>query len=208
MSFIGPGSEWFWTAASGIVLAVTFLAIYRQLRLQASQAAVEQTEAVMREFFSERLLGHQLALLLALKAGVDPAYLPDGSAAAIYNYWSKLGQLAKARHVDLKNIGGMAGIGQAWWATLEPYGRRYTAMLGPSAPMSDFGWLAAKYAEIAQRAGVTTTYDDAYLRDSLDRRLAIVRDMLRVEQSLRTVIVASPEAVPDALPASPAVAEG
>ena len=25
MAFIGPGSEWFWTAVSGIVLAVTFL---------------------------------------------------------------------------------------------------------------------------------------------------------------------------------------
>jgi hypothetical protein len=30
MALIGPGSEWFWTAVSGIVLAVTFIAIYRQ----------------------------------------------------------------------------------------------------------------------------------------------------------------------------------
>jgi hypothetical protein len=27
MAFIGPGSEWFWTALSGLVLAVTFIAI-------------------------------------------------------------------------------------------------------------------------------------------------------------------------------------
>ena len=26
---IGPGSEWFWTALSGLVVAVTFFAIYR-----------------------------------------------------------------------------------------------------------------------------------------------------------------------------------
>ncbi len=65
MSFIGPGSEWFWTAVSGLVLAVTLLAIYRQLRLQASQGAIEQTDAAMREFFSERMLGHQLTVLLA-----------------------------------------------------------------------------------------------------------------------------------------------
>ena len=44
MAFIGPGSEWFWTALSGIVLAVTFIAIYRQLRLQRSQGAIEQIE--------------------------------------------------------------------------------------------------------------------------------------------------------------------
>ena len=43
MAFIGPGSEWFWTAVSGIVLAITFIAItfiaiYRQLRGQREQA--------------------------------------------------------------------------------------------------------------------------------------------------------------------------
>ena len=37
MSFIGPGSEWFWTAVSGLVLAITFIAIYRQLRTQHIQ---------------------------------------------------------------------------------------------------------------------------------------------------------------------------
>lgn len=40
MAFIGPGSEWLWTTVSGIVLAVTFVAINRQLRLQASQRAI------------------------------------------------------------------------------------------------------------------------------------------------------------------------
>ena len=45
MAFIGPGSEWFWTALSGLVLAVTFFAIYRQLRLQRNQGAIEQIAA-------------------------------------------------------------------------------------------------------------------------------------------------------------------
>jgi len=27
LAFIGPGSEWYWTAMSGLVLAVTFFAI-------------------------------------------------------------------------------------------------------------------------------------------------------------------------------------
>ena len=39
LAFIGPGSEWFWTALSGIVLAVTFLGIYRQLRIARSANA-------------------------------------------------------------------------------------------------------------------------------------------------------------------------
>ena len=204
MAFIGPGSEWFWTALSGIILAVTFLAIWRQLRIQTSQAAVEQLDTVMRDFFSERMLGHQLALLLALQAGVDREHLPEGSAAAIYNYFNKLGRLARDGHVDLENIEGMAGLGRVWWATLEPHIRRMQATIGPASTQDPFAWLVGKFTEIMERAGVTTTYDEAYLRDSLDRRLAIVRDMLRVGQSLRTVIIAPPDAV--AAPPAPAAA--
>jgi hypothetical protein len=35
--FVGTGSEWFWAALTGLVLAGTFVAIYRQLRLQRVQ---------------------------------------------------------------------------------------------------------------------------------------------------------------------------
>lgn len=44
MAFIRPGSEWFWTALSGIVLAVTFPATYRQLRLQRRQEHCDALE--------------------------------------------------------------------------------------------------------------------------------------------------------------------
>jgi hypothetical protein len=37
---IGPGSEWLWTAVSGLVLAITFLAIWRQLALARSANAL------------------------------------------------------------------------------------------------------------------------------------------------------------------------
>jgi len=60
MVFIGPGSEWFWTAVSGMALAITFIAIYRQLRGQREQ---------MRE--STKLLrsqAHHNALTLSQRA--------------------------------------------------------------------------------------------------------------------------------------------
>ena len=37
MSFIGPGSEWLWAALTGLILAGTGVAIYRQLRVQQRQ---------------------------------------------------------------------------------------------------------------------------------------------------------------------------
>jgi hypothetical protein len=50
---IGPGSEWFWTAVSGLVLAVTFLAIWRQLRLARSANAFEQLDRFTSEWGGE-----------------------------------------------------------------------------------------------------------------------------------------------------------
>ena len=37
MTLIGPGSEWFWMALTGLSLAGTGLAIFRQLRAQQRQ---------------------------------------------------------------------------------------------------------------------------------------------------------------------------
>ncbi len=208
MAFIGPGSEWFWTAVSGLVLAVTFLAIYRQLRLQRSLAAIEQIDAVMRDFFSERMLRHQLDVLLALRAGVDLAHIPTGSAAAVANYFEKLGTLARKGHIDPRLLEGMGQIGQAWWATLAPWIRRTHSEMGVSTTEDAFEWLAGQFAEMNRRAGATMVFDETYLQGSLARRLAITQDMIRVEQSLRTVILASPEAVPEWPPAAVAAAEG
>ena len=62
LSFIGPGSEWFWTAISGIVLAITFIAIYRQLSVQRSAAAIEQHSRLLRDWHSEPMLRSRIAV--------------------------------------------------------------------------------------------------------------------------------------------------
>ena len=79
MALIGTGSEWFWTALTGIVLAVTFLAIYRQLTTARNAAAYEQLDAFERVLASERMLRFELTVLVAVREGVDPTHL-DGLA--------------------------------------------------------------------------------------------------------------------------------
>ena len=58
MAFIGPGSEWFWTALTGVVLAITFVGIYRQLTVQVHASAAEQ----LAEFRHERALGRDASV--------------------------------------------------------------------------------------------------------------------------------------------------
>jgi len=60
MAFIGPGSEWFWTALTFIALALTFYAIYRQMRAQHRQL-VENTKVL-------RSQAHFNALTLSQRA--------------------------------------------------------------------------------------------------------------------------------------------
>ena len=125
MAFIGPGSEWFWTALTGLVLAVTFIAIYRQLAIARSASAREQLASFDRAWDAERMLRHRLALRVALRDGADPAHLPEGSAVAVANFWSKSGQLARSRDFDQRALyRGLSGVCQTYWAILAPTIRR------------------------------------------------------------------------------------
>ena len=60
LTLIGPGSEWFWTALQFTALAITFIAIYRQLATQQLQIR-EQTKLL-------RSQAHYNALSLSQRA--------------------------------------------------------------------------------------------------------------------------------------------
>lgn len=97
MAFIGPGSEWFWTAVSGVGLIVTFVAIYRQLRIARSAAAYAQLDAFERELDSEGMIRNELDLLIALRDRADPADVPLGAAYVISGFWEKIAALGPER---------------------------------------------------------------------------------------------------------------
>jgi hypothetical protein len=59
MAFIGPGSEWFWTALQFIALAITFYAIYRQLRAQQLQIQENTKVHLSQGYYNAILLGQR-----------------------------------------------------------------------------------------------------------------------------------------------------
>ena len=122
MAFIGPGSEWFWTAISGIVLAVTFIAIYRQLVLARGASAREQLESSDREWDSERFALCKLEILLARRDGADPASVPSSAVLAIAGYWERIAALARGGHLDPKLLHTYnGGVCPVWWVALAPF---------------------------------------------------------------------------------------
>jgi hypothetical protein len=212
MAFIGPGSEWFWTALSGIVLAVTFIAIYRQLRLAQSAGRIEQLGAFDLEWRSERLTRFKLNALIALRDKVNPSSVPEGAAVNIANFWEKVATLTRGGHIDAKLAWDAYGNdSQLWWITLGPWIRTKRTDVQDPRIFEHFEWLAGRMAQLDRQSG-GSALSEAWVAGSVTKRIVGLEEAIRVEQVLRTVIIATPEAVPAppvaALPTAPPVAEG
>jgi hypothetical protein len=190
MAFIGPGSEWFWTALSGLVLAVTFLGIYRQLRISRSANAFEQMNRLTTDWESERMNRHKLEILLALREGVKPENVPSGAASYVRDFWDDMALLIRAGHVDRKLVyDSFTAPCRAWWATLAPVTRRLRIEAADPRLSVYHEWLAGVMAEMDAKAGLVLTYDEAFIASTLDERLQRARDVIRVAEELRAVIV-------------------
>ncbi len=184
---VGPGSEWFWSMVSGLVLAITFIAIYRQLRLQAGAGAVEQMDAIQREWETEVLARHRLAILLALQGGADAAAVPVGAASKVCDYWERLGYLVRAGHISEALVHEYNGpAARQWWALLGPGVRAYRVEFSRPGLFEHFEWLAGRMAEIDRRRGAAEV-DDAYVTGLLPRLLEVERDAIRAAEQSRSV---------------------
>ena len=183
---LGPGSEWFWSAVSGLVLAGTFLALYRQLRLQANAMATDQLTEFEREWASERLLRSRLAVLLELQAGVEPANVSSSPAHVVFNFWERIGALARGGRIDPKLLVLVnGGVGEWWWAILKDYVVRRRTDLGPTFGES-FEWLTGVISKINRRSGI---YDFDKIGD-VRGEIAVTEWLIRVEEGLRSAPVA------------------
>jgi hypothetical protein len=186
---IGPGSEWFWSAAQFVVVAITLIAIFRQVQLQASAAAIQQIDTFVKDFGSEAMTRHTLEIELALRDGVAPQNIPYGAASTIADFWEGIGYLARAGHIDRKLLREAIGNGaQWWWVALGPWARTVRDETGPEA-LEHFEWLAAQLAEDDRRAGGATVYDETRIAKTLSNRIENDRGRLRIAEEARSVIV-------------------
>ncbi len=188
MAFIGPGSEWFWTAISGIVLAVTFLAIYRQLGLQRSAAAIEQMAALDREWHSERLVRAKLAVVLAIRDGSDVKDLP--AAGTVGDFWERIGFLVRYGHIEPRLVNEyFSTMIRTWWARLAAATVAFRVEQGAAEAWEHFEWLATRMADMDQKAGRTQAFDEAYLSRTLAETIESCLEAIRTAEEMRAVIV-------------------
>lgn len=178
---IGPGSEWFWTAVSGIVLAITFVAIYRQLALARSANAFAQLDALVQEWSGERIVRKRHTVLVALRTGTLPTALPDGPAQAIANYWEKVAALVRAGHIDQTIIAEGHGGAEDWWGILAPWVDRVRVEAGNPGYWEHFEWLAG----VMVKMHPALRFDQGRFEQGLASRIAGLENELQDLAAMR-----------------------
>jgi len=187
MAFVGPGSEWFWTAVSGLVLASTFLAIYRQLRLQRDALANQQLSDLMTEWSSERMARAKLVVLLAIQAG-EPQ--PNRATSHIGFFWQRVGYLVRSGHMDRGIVYEQLGDQvQYFWALLNPDATPSRVKAAQPTGWHDFEWLAALASEIDVKRGQTSGINPEEIASALPSVIQHYRDAIELEEALRSTTV-------------------
>jgi len=190
MAFIGPGSEWFWTALTMIALTATVIGIYRQLGTQRAAIAVQQLKTFNEEWDCERMRQIRLRLAIALKGGgEDPAtwFL----LGEVWGFFDRLAVLRREGYLD-PNILGENSLGAEvlrWWTVLQDPVSQARSEYGDQE-VADFEWLAAEMRSMLARQGVPEfKTDPESVAGRVDWIIEGQSQALRVEGDLKTGLI-------------------
>lgn len=179
---IGPGSEWLWSAAQLVVVAITLLGIYYQLRLQRAANAFEQIHRIAAEWNSERLVRAKLRVLRAVAVGA-----PDAAVGIVADFWEEVASLVRAGHVDLSiAYENMSQPLRWWWVIMEDETRRMREIHGAMAWIH-FERLYAVFERRSVDDERRLVIDRAYVTSALPQRVKEYEDELRLLEELRAI---------------------
>jgi hypothetical protein len=201
MAFIGPGSEWFWTALTAVVVAVTFVAIYRQLSVQAAANATARVESLWAGWSTFDMQYYRLVLALHLKyegfqGTVVPGNLSWEKVRPVVLYIGDIARLVKGGHLSIDEVSFVSVVFRQWVVALRPfYEMRRAAGLAAPVDDSELEWLATRLEEWDAKHGgprplVPTS---VWLDDVIDRTTA----NLRLEQERKAGIIPGPPVTVD-----------
>ena len=182
---IGPGSEWFWIMAQFVALAVTGLAIIRQLRAQRSAAVFDQMWAWNHEFDEPSMTRHKLALMLAIQER-DPASGFPNANAEVADYFERVGYLISRGHVNSEDFwNGSREIVAFYWGVLAPYIEREREQRADPTIHRWFEWLELEMQRIdKKRLGRSRAFDPAIRVAAIADRIAVLG--VRMDRDIAT----------------------
>lgn len=181
-ALFGPGSEWFWAFAQFVVVVVSLVGIYYQLRLARSANAFEQLSRLQEQWESERMLRHRLATYLALRDGGSRSNVPPNAAYFIADFWESLGALTRAGHVDPRLVKETYGLTcRSWWWILGPLIDAERVASGDPTVYAHFEWVADRMYQL----GYTVPIDQAFIDRGIEERIASTQASIKDLETMR-----------------------
>ncbi len=147
MVLFGSGSEWFWVMAQFLVLTLTGIGIYRQLRAQGSANALSAQASLLARWESSELVRLRLAALMDIATGKtgEPPTL-----SIVGNFFADVAALVTHRHLrPTDSWETWSGQVQFWWAVMGPWVSTFRA--GNPGVYGEFEELAATMAELDRK---------------------------------------------------------
>ena len=199
MAILGPGSEWFWTMLQFVALAITFYAIYRQLRAQRSASVFEQMAGWHREWDDVRFTRLKLVLLLELE-GRDIADGLPRTGDPIGGWFERLGYLVAHGHLRAIDVWNdlRPSIGW-WWSVMGPFIERSRAIEGFPLMYEWFERLETDMRRLDMAKTGKVFLGPETLPQAIDRLTA----NLRLEQEAAAGIIPTRQAATSASAATP-----
>ena len=184
MAFIGPGSEWFWTALQFSALAITFVAIYRQVRAQRSASLYEQLTAWNVEFLGPKMVRDKLALLLEIEHRDPVLGLPQANDE-VPDFFERLGYLVSRGDVGRDDFWNDARAVLAfYWGVLAPYVEHDRQASGDPTLYRWFEWVELEMRKIdLKRTGRVVAFDPSSRASEIADRIEIFRSKLLREEA-------------------------
>lgn len=181
---VGPGSEWFWVMAELLVLVLTGIAIFRQLRAQRSASLYEQLTEMNREFAEPWMVRNKLALMLEIQGRDPEAGFPYGSDE-IADFFQRVGYLVSKKHLGAEDVwNDSRSIIAFYWSVLGPYIEHDREANDDPTFYNWFEWLELEMRRIdMKRTGRTAAFDPATRADQIARRIGVFRSKVLRETS-------------------------
>jgi hypothetical protein len=192
-----------------VVVTISLIGLYRQIRLQSNASAIDQAESYARDWNAEALQRSRLTVLLDLRdrpysrdvpveqalteyyETTDWSDLPLAAGNAIAGFWEKVGTLAREGHIRPELLWRLdPGSVIVWWKMGAPLTMRSRVDYGPGI-YENFEWLASTMSALNRKAGL----EDPGLLTQRDVELQIQRCRYNIQQAeaLRRVSLAPPD---------------
>lgn len=202
MAIFGPGSEWLWTMAQFVALAITGLAIFRQLRAQAWANQFSLFRQYSDEFNGELMIRTKLNALIDVSEG---ARRLTPSIEVVGQFFDNVASGQDNGHMNSRYAWEeFGGVAQRYWSVFEPILPDLRAA-DPAIWKSWERWLV-EVRERDRRAGKVGDFSQQRTVPWIPESIAYYIARLRFEQDMKTGAIPS-WPIPDSGPAASAAAE-